>query len=204
MGVIYLDAISAVILGLMIAYIAYKLSMPCIKELLDSAIEPGMSKHLKTQILSLDEVIDIHDFRTRRHGRRVIIDLHIQVSPRLTVSEGHMVALSVEKLAKNTFNEAVDIVVHIDPENDKYENQYERVLIRPQIINDFKKYLVDQSCFDEPIDIRLHYLGGKVELDVYFSKNCQETQKQQQIKDEAIGFIQKNSFCTQINFYNKW
>jgi len=59
--------------------------------------------------------------RTRRHGWQASVDVHILVDPKLSVSEGHMIALLVENRLKSRINEITDVTVHIDPENDEAE-----------------------------------------------------------------------------------
>lgn len=203
LGFAFLDAIAAVILGMMIIYIAYQLATPCVKELLDSAIDPELSNALKNKILELEDVLDIHDFRTRRNGRRIIIDLHIQVSPKLTVSEGHMVTISVENITQDFFENAADIIVHIDPENDQYEKRYQNIPSRTKIIRLFKQYLANEQCLSGLLSIQLHYLNGKVLIDAYFADNPELEQSKQTLIPKLNQFKQEYPFCSEINIYSK-
>ncbi len=195
LGFKFLDSVAGIILGAMIIYIAYKLSKPCIAELLDSAIEPHLSEQLKQNILALEDVVDIHNLRTRRSGRRIIVDLHIQVSPELTVSEGHMVSIAVEKVAQESFDNVVDIIVHIDPEDDDETTTYEHIPTRKQIIDLLQKHLNYNIK-----TIKLHYLANKVSIDVYFGEQLTKAQ-QTEIKKQLKSFSQTHPFCKQVNSY---
>ncbi len=63
-------------------------------------------------------MIGLHDMRTRRMADRVLCDAHVQVDPRLTVSEGHRVSDAVYLRVRAAHPEVRDVLVHIDPEDD--------------------------------------------------------------------------------------
>ena len=69
--------------------------------------------------MSVGGARDVHMLRTRRIGGYASADVHVQVEPRLSVSEGHMIALLVENRLKQEIDEIDDVTVHIDPEDDE-------------------------------------------------------------------------------------
>jgi len=54
----------------------------------------------------------------------LIIDLDIEVDPKMTVAESHKIARRVEKAIKDTLPDVYDVIVHIEPlgnvEDEKY------------------------------------------------------------------------------------
>lgn len=202
LGYVYFDAIAAILVGLMIIYIAWKLAHPCLKELSDSAIEPNLLAQLKDELSQIDDVISIHAFRTRRNGRVIIIDVHIEVHPTLSVSEGHMVSLNVEKCLQNALKSPTDIVVHIDPEDDEYENLYGNLPSRSEIMTLLLDHLKQEQCSEYLQNIRLHYLKGKVMIDVYFSPSCASHQDNIKILQNKLNSIhQKIEFSSKIRLF---
>ena len=201
-GYIYFDGIAALLLGLMIIYIAWKLAMPCLKELSDSAIEQSLLDQIKQEILTVDGVLSIHALRSRRNGRRIIIDVHIQVHPTLSVSEGHMVSLYVEKSVQTVLGDPADIIVHIDPENDEHENLYNILPTRSEIMTLFQQHLAQENCLFHLTGLRLHYLQGKVLIDVYFLLNCaSNTEQVNLLKKKLDNICQKIDFCQGVNLF---
>lgn len=201
-GYHYFDNIAAMIVGMMISYIAWKLSIPCIKELLDSAIEPDIIAELQENIMTIDSVVNVHSFRTRRSGNNIIIDIHIQVNSFLSVSEGHMVTISVEKIINKKLGNIADTVVHIDPENDENENLYTNLPSRSDIIKLIRNYLDSNNYLDCLDKIQLHYIKGQVFTDIYLTLTCLEATDKEQlyIKISAISDISPIFADTRLYF----
>ena len=82
--------------ALMIGKIGLDLSRQSIQELVDTALDPEMVEEIKHTILDIDDVRQLHLLRSRRMGHNALVDVHIQVSPKLSVSEGHHIAEMVE------------------------------------------------------------------------------------------------------------
>ena len=95
------DAIAAIIVGLMILYIAWKLGFDSSKELVDSSIDQKDIDKLYASIGKIGGVVSVHSLRTRRIGSNISADVHVQVEPYLSVSEGHIISVSVERVAMN-------------------------------------------------------------------------------------------------------
>ena len=200
LGYIYLDAIAAIIVGIMIAYIAWKISIPCIKELLDTAIDPTTITKLSNYIRALDDVDSVHSFRSRRSGRIIIIDVHIQVKPFLSVSEGHMITLGVEKILKQELENA-DIIIHIDPENDENENLYDKLPNRKKVIAIINEYLSSNDCLKGLDKIQLHYLQGKIFIDIYFPISYITDKSDTNFKNKILNISNISPFFADVKLY---
>ena len=66
-------------------------------------------------ISSIPGVRGVHAFRARVTGGMVEMDVHVQVSPGLTVAQGHEIASQVEDRLCDAFPEVANVVVHIEP-----------------------------------------------------------------------------------------
>ncbi len=167
-GYPYLDAIAAMIVAVIIGYMAWGLLLSSLKEFIDTTIDSKKLYKIKKEILQIDDVIDIHSLRARTIGSNVAMDMHIQVDKYLSVSEAHMISLTVEQVAKKCCVELDDIVVHIDVENDNNVILYKNIPTRKEVINIFNNILA-KSAYDKYItNITLHYLQGKIHIDFYF------------------------------------
>jgi hypothetical protein len=66
-------------------------------------------------------------------GSKVYADVHIRVAPFISVSEGHHIGDKVMKALKDRFDRMIDVVVHIDPEDDSVPPVIDTLPQRPEI-----------------------------------------------------------------------
>ncbi|MCK5813859.1 MAG: cation transporter [Cocleimonas sp.] len=164
----WLDAVAAILVAIMIFYMGVRLILDSTKELVDSSVELGKVSKIKSFISHLEGVESLHLLRTRKMGSKVLADVHIQVNSYLTVSEGHFIAESVINKTRVAFPEMTDITVHIDPENDENSSPSGELPNRSELMRQLSPQL-KQSGMDENIrNIVLHYLGGKIDIEIYF------------------------------------
>ncbi len=160
-----LDAVAAILVALMIAKIGLDLSRRSAQELVDTALEPEMVKQIKQTILSIDDVRELHLLRTRRMGHNALVDVHIQVSPKLSVSEGHHITESVETSLKEKFEAINDVTVHIDPENDETTAGCKHLPLRNELLHTLNKEWAKHDVLKNIDDVTLHYLDGHVHIE---------------------------------------
>jgi cation diffusion facilitator family transporter len=60
-------------------------------------------------------VLGCHSVRTRGTAAEVLVDLHIQVDPRISVADGHRIAEAVERAVCDRFPQASDVIAHLEP-----------------------------------------------------------------------------------------
>jgi cation diffusion facilitator family transporter len=176
-GFIYLDAIAAIIVGLMIIYIAWELGSNAIKELVDTSIDTDKIKKLRYALGQISGVNNVHSLRTRKIGHTISADVHVQVDGFLSVSEGHIISVSVERVAKKCLEQLTDVTVHIDPEDDELIAPYENLPERAEALGMLTKALFDNKCDGEINKIQLHYLAGKIHIDFYLPLSCLKNEK---------------------------
>jgi cation diffusion facilitator family transporter len=96
-----------------IAYTALDVFRQATVTLSDAArIDP---KLIAGVCLEVPGVLGCHNVRTRGSIAEVYVDLHIQVEPSATVTEGHAVAEAVEREVCHAFESVVDVVAHLEP-----------------------------------------------------------------------------------------
>ena len=163
-GYPFADAVAAVIVALMVAKIGLTLVMESINELVDTSLPEPLVKEIRRVIKTSDGVRGIHLLRTRQMGEDAYVDAHIVVDPRITVSEGHMIGDVVRDALKKEFDDIVDVLVHVDPEDDEFKDVDEQRLTRKQIQAHLGQYLGDLAEFID--DFKIHYLEGQLEVEV--------------------------------------
>ena len=160
-----LDAYAAVIVALMIARIGFKLGYDSVQELVDAGLEPDLVDRIRQKILGHEGVQELHMLRTRRLGHHAHVDVHIQVEPRLSVSEGHHISETVEKTLQEAFDAINDVTVHIDPENDEQEARSMHLPLRSELMTALELEWSAVPELSDIEDITLHYLAGEITVE---------------------------------------
>jgi divalent metal cation (Fe/Co/Zn/Cd) transporter len=166
-GFPYLDGVAAIAVALMIAKIGWDLLWASLQELIDRALEPELVEDIRQRILDVDGVRDCHMLRTRMSGGDSLVDVHIQVDPVLSVSEGHQIGESVRKQLIDEVEHVADVTVHVDPENDELDSPCDQLPLRDVILERLDRAWqgLDPATWLERIV--LHYLDGRVHVDVF-------------------------------------
>lgn len=163
-GFVYLDAVAAVVVGLMIIKMGWDYGWNSVKELVDTAVDSELLLQIEQVIQSIDGVQKIHQLRSRFMGNDVLIDVHILVSPQISVSEGHYIAQHVHNALVDQIESVSDVIVHVDPEDDEISSPSlhlpSRRVIQEQLLNEVH---ID---FPQILFWNLHYLDGKISLDI--------------------------------------
>jgi cation diffusion facilitator family transporter len=165
MGYPYLDAVAAIAVAVMIAKIGFELIRSSTKELIDTALEPEVVENIRKEILDVDGVRALHMLRSRRSGGDALVDLHVQVDPRISVSEGHQIGDTVRRRLLERVDEVTDVTVHIDPEDDELESPCDRLPLRGDLVKRLQRQWADLEAVDAE-QVTLHYLRGKLQIDL--------------------------------------
>ena len=167
-GLTYLDAIAAAAVAVMIGKIGWDLALRSLRELIDTGLEPERVKLIRNSILEVQGVKALHVLRTRRMGGEALVDVHIQVNPSLSVSEGHHISEQVRERVIGDIDEVADVMVHIDPEDDEKVAPSKHLPLRSDVLNKLKTAWsdIDGTNQIQDKDITLHYLQGKIRIDL--------------------------------------
>lgn len=164
MGFAYLDAVAAVVVGLMIIKMGWDYGWNSVKELVDTAVSPELLAQIEQVIQHIDGVKKIHQLRTRSMGNDVLIDVHIIVFPKISVSEGHYIAQHVHQALVTQITSVKDVIVHVDPEDDEISSPSlhlpSRTVIQEQLLNEV------HLDFPQILFWNIHYLDGTISIDI--------------------------------------
>jgi cation diffusion facilitator family transporter len=160
-----LDAYAAIIVAIMIIKIGVELGYNSIQELADKGLDPEMIDKIRNVILAHEDVRHLHMLRTRRMGQSALVDVHIEVAPKLSVSEGHHISEKVEKSLIDRIEAINDVTVHIDPENDETIAASIDLPLRSELIVELNRLWSNIPELAGVDDITLHYLGGKISVE---------------------------------------
>ncbi len=116
----FLDSLAAVALGIFLLWEGAKLLRKACNDLLDTAPEHMIINDIREHILPTPGAIAYHEFRARRVGDMIEVDLHLQVEPTLSVEAGHMIAKAVRKNILQRHPEVLDVLIHLEPATDPH------------------------------------------------------------------------------------
>lgn len=167
-GIDWLDAVAAVAVAVIIGHIGWTLTWSSVKELVDTALDPEISREIARIARETEGVRNVHDLRSRRMGGDVLIDLHLMVSPVISVSEGHEIGVNATQRIREAFPEIRDIIFHIDAENDAGDEPHASNLpSRHEIVHALQSAWRDLLAPESLQTLRLHYLGRHVSVEVF-------------------------------------
>ncbi len=165
LGFNFADAVAAIIVGAMIVRAGLKFGWEAIRELIDTGLSSEEVAAIGRTIASTSGVLGLHELRTRRMAHQVLVDAHVQVNPRISVSEGHRIAESARQRVLDAHREVLDVLVHVDAENDLFGNAAVQLPDRAFLLAHLRELLAaDPPDFERTT---LHYLGTRVEADVF-------------------------------------
>lgn len=174
-GLEYLDAIAAVGVAYMIAKIGWDFAWQSIRELVDTALDEERVEAIRNTIRNVGGVQDLHLLRTRRMGADALVDVHIQVEPRLSVSEGHQISEVVRSRVIHEVAEVSDVLVHIDPEDDLKILACKNLPLRNELEQRMRAAWEKIPVSKSIEGITLHYLSGKVHVDISLPLSVAQT-----------------------------
>ncbi len=158
------DAIAAIVVALMVVKIGLSQLIASIKELVDTSLPLPLLTEIRATILAIEGVEGVHLLRSRQMGEDVLLDAHVIVDPRITVSEGHSIADAVRDELVIRFDGGMDVLVHIDSENDEGGFQKATPLYRRDIKVLLDNYFAEVKS--QIMDFKIHYLDGYMEIEV--------------------------------------
>lgn len=165
MGFVFADSLAAVIVGFMIVRMGVVFSWEALQELIDTGLSVEEVDSIRQVIIDTQGVGSLHELRTRRMAHRSLVDAHVCVDPRISVSEGHRIAEATRKRVLDSHPTVSDVLVHVDVEDDEdHDSTSQNMPDRGELMNFLAPVL---AALPKPQRVVLHYLRGRVEAEVY-------------------------------------
>jgi cation diffusion facilitator family transporter len=167
MGFLFADSVAAIVVGFMIVRMGIVFAWDAFQELIDAGLSIEEVDGIRQTLTDTPGVESLHELRTRRMAHRALVDAHILVDPRISVSEGHSIAETARSRVLKSHPAVSDVLVHVDPEDDlNHDSNAQRMPGRASLLLHLTPLL---DGLPEPQRIVFHYIGGKVEAEVYLA-----------------------------------
>jgi len=167
-GFPWLDSVAALFVAAMVAKIGWSLSWNNLKQLLDTALPADEVAHYRQQLLAMEGIVNIHSLKTRCIGTKHLIEIHLQIDPTLSASEGHFIGNKACKHLQDN-NEIGHIIFHIDTFNDEVEASkadYTALPNREEIKTRLDNYFRQINANPLPYRLTLYYHVGHLDLEL--------------------------------------
>lgn len=115
---VILDPLAGCIISFFIFMVSVKMAIGAVNELMEASLPSDECEEIKQLIMSVDGIEDVHELKTRRNGRSVIIDVHIVVDPHITVLVAHEMTIKAEESLRKRFGVESQIFIHVEPSSD--------------------------------------------------------------------------------------
>ena len=200
-GYPFLEPLAAAVVGFLILRMGIMQGWDAVRELIDTGLPKEELIRLRQTITDTPGVSGLHDLRTRRMAHRVLCDAHVQVDSRITVSEGHYIAESVMLAVSQSHPEVGEVLVHVDAEDDDtdllFSERAKRLPDRAAVLADLATLVGEHLPLQR---LQLHYLGGRVEVEAYFSPDA-PLPDVQSLKQRADAWLAERPCYGGVVFY---
>lgn len=169
LGFNFADGLAAIVVGAMIVKAGGGFAWDALRELIDTGLSEEEVQAIRRTLSGTPGIVDLHELRTRRMAHQALVDAHIRVDARISVSEGHRIAEAARRRVLAAHPQVLDVLVHVDPEDDS-DTRVCSPLYLPE-----RDELHRELCALlelEPADIEkavFHYLGAGIEAEVFLA-----------------------------------
>ncbi len=182
-GIVWLDAMAAVFVAIMIAQVGWRLGFQSLQELVDTGVADEDLHQLKQRIDAVDGVRSHHGLRTRRMGADVLADVHIRVDPAVTVSEAHRIAETVSSELRSSMDALNEVLVHVDHESAAAAARSLELPPPAEVRGALEQAWKGLDADVSAERIGLHYRDGHIDVDLLLPAPCPPTAEAQALAD---------------------
>jgi cation diffusion facilitator family transporter len=134
LGYAFLDPLAGFLVALFILKMGIDIFRPSLGELMDTSLPEDFIDEIKKVTLSIKEIREIDDVKTRRIGWRNSIDLSVKIDADLSIEEGHQISDKIEKLLLRKLKNIGNIMIHINPGTEDREEKNRKIEIITRIL----------------------------------------------------------------------
>ncbi len=109
-----IDSISCLMISIYIIWATKDIIKESLGILLDKEINHSDREKIINLITSHPKILGLHNLRTRTSGKRVFIEVHLEMNPNLTLIEAHTLSHEIKDLVEANFPGS-EIITHQDP-----------------------------------------------------------------------------------------
>jgi cation diffusion facilitator family transporter len=109
------DSWAAVAASIWLAGTGLWLLGPTMHELMEGSVDPSLLKYISDTSNNCPGIKGVDKVWVRKLGMRLMVDLHIEVDPDISVQEGHRLSHEVKDKLQRELPQVRDVMVHVEP-----------------------------------------------------------------------------------------
>ena len=122
-----LDSVLAIAVRVWVMKSAVQIFIESNTEVMESVRDPGVYDQIFGAVSRVEGASNPHRTRIRQIANLYVIELDVEIDPKLTVAEAHKITFAVEEEIKSSVRNVYDIIVHVEPQgNEELEEKYGR------------------------------------------------------------------------------
>ncbi|MBL6990920.1 MAG: cation transporter [Bacteriovoracaceae bacterium] len=201
LGYPVMDPLAAVAVALILGKVAISLLKDSVYELADAShsINSEVRAQIEKSVKENCKVIAAHGLAQRGMGPDILVDVHVEVDPFLSVSEGHQIADRIRSHLIEGVQRVTEVMVHVDIEDDQNSN-----IIQCASRNRWKKMVTDiikdYHTIDGLIELTPHYVYGGITLDLVVSIKMKSSHESARVEAKSLSsmLVEMNSEVKQV------
>lgn len=119
----WVDPAFAALVAFILILTARTIALKALDMLLDREMPAPVREEIIQKVLLDEEVLGLHDLRTRRSGLQSFISFDMEVDANLPFARAHEISRRVEQDLLEAFPEA-EIMIHLDPHGDTQDSRH--------------------------------------------------------------------------------
>ena len=113
-GYLFMDAVAGFVMAAYFIWGAIQVLREAADHLMDHALPLDDQARIRDLVAEDARILGVHELRTRLAGPYILIQMHVELAPTLTLDEAHKIIISAEKRLITAYPNA-DIIIHPDP-----------------------------------------------------------------------------------------
>ncbi len=123
----YYDEIAAIAVTIMLLRATWQLAKPSVYELFEAAPDLQLNARISNIAADIDNIVNVHSVRCRKLGGQILVDMHMDINPNMTVYDSHKLTLELHARIITEIPEITETLIHVEPYGEKNEwDSYKR------------------------------------------------------------------------------
>ena len=112
---VILDPIASIIIALFIVKVGIDIAKEAIDQVVDKSAPSEFENSLREIISEKKNILSLDSLKTRQFGNKYYVEIEIAVDDKLTVKEGHDIALDLHDDIESRYNNIKHCMIHVNP-----------------------------------------------------------------------------------------
>jgi len=162
-----LDAMGAILIGLMLAFIGARYGWQSFRELVDTGLTAERIQVVRDEIETVPGVRHMRRLRTRTMGGHdAFADVGVFVDPYVSLTEAHRISEAITARLVDHVDEIADICIHIEPDGHADSDAAHALPLREQVMPRLEHGWAHLPAAADIQRVTLHYVDDAIEVEI--------------------------------------